>query len=265
MEPREIIDGTLLAVWEHLRLGFFLAWGLTLFFVIFGHTSLLGGLLSITTAMLFGVVLAMLGILCSLTARNVTAALAPTIAFPLLLCIVPPLLTDSLRADVMFIVRVATLIGLGIGFILICWRINVWTVAIWITAMHFAFAGVGQIWSDGGHRNSTPIIGMNPAALTVMTLVDELDNVIERENVNFDGYGYRARLDYSDKAILVTLSEWLALVGTFFCARWWTIRHFDELVGRRELTGSSTWLRSRAKYPAAIPQPAPRVSASGES
>jgi hypothetical protein len=39
MEPREIVDGTLGAVWQHLRQGYFLAWTLSILFVLIGTTS----------------------------------------------------------------------------------------------------------------------------------------------------------------------------------------------------------------------------------
>lgn len=240
MEPREIIDGTLLAVWQHVRLGFFLAWVMLVLFVLIGSASIWNSVLSVTTAMLFGLVIAMLGVLCSLVAKNVTAALVPTIAIPLLLCIGPPLLVETFRQDVMPFIRGATVVALGASLVLVRWKFNVWTAATWFMAMHFAFAGLGQLWSDGGHVNAAPVLGMNPAALTIMTLADELEREVRRNylydggHVTYQNAGLAWHVKLTSKATMIVVSEWLALAATFLWARWWTIRHFDRLVGRRD-------------------------------
>jgi ABC-type transport system involved in multi-copper enzyme maturation permease subunit len=241
LEPQEIVDGTLLAVWQHLRHGYFLAWTLTIIFCLIHPMSFWNSLLSITTAMLFGLVITMLGVLCSLTARNVTAALVPTIAFPLLVCIGPPMLLGAVHEQAVPILRVATLLALGGAFAAVRRQVNVWTVAAWFTAVHFTFAGIGQSWSDGGHQNVVPILGMNPAALTILTVADELMREIGRtvysdiNGPNSTSY-YLRRLLLGEWAYahLVLACEWIALAGTFVWARWWTIRHFDQLVGRRD-------------------------------
>src|SRR5262249_38862815 len=83
MEQRAIVDGTWLAVWEHIRRLYWLPCALCIVFCFLRATTVFGVLCSVFTATLFLALLMLHGIACSLAARTLAGALVAAFLLPL--------------------------------------------------------------------------------------------------------------------------------------------------------------------------------------
>ncbi len=216
LRPQEIVGGTLLAVCHHLRVSFCLAWGLTLFFIMTGASHPVGAIMSAITGTLFCATILMMGTMCSLTARTVPAALVPTFAYPIVMCvgIMFLMLAEEASGPLLWVIAVAFLIGTG-------WWSRRSTSAAAIgcrfIAVHLALACAASFWTwNGGSREEYPIAMMHPAFLTIVLLDDNFGSEIR----------------HLDAWPLAVLLYWTAMVVNLIWARQWMIRQFDRLVGR---------------------------------
>jgi ABC-type transport system involved in multi-copper enzyme maturation permease subunit len=219
LEPRQIIDGTFLAVWQHWRRVFWLPWGLSLLFFLLPHVSGPGLLYSLITATLFCTLLLVHGIACSLTARTVAGALVAAFLFPLLvnlgIVFLMPLF-EQWSGPALWFLMVPFLVG---SWLWMRGRPSVGGVACYFMAMHLVIAQLAVFWTwnglDSRNHFEYPIAAMHPAFLTMTTL--------ERPQQWLDGHQH-------PMAILVCY--WMALIVNIVWARWWLIRNFEWLVER---------------------------------
>ena len=239
---REILDGTLLAVWEHLRRVYWIPWLLSGVFCLTGACRPIGALCSLITGTLFLGVLLLHGVACALTARTVAGALIPTFLFPLLVNLgtIPlimffdgahALLLWPLTADALLVTWQWTLLSAGCA-----------AVGAFLIAAHLALACLGTCWTLGS-EDQYPIAAMHPASLTFMTL----DRSFERYFRDVPWYA-------------IVLTYWAVLVVNFAWARWWLSRHFDRLAGR---AGPPVGRQSRPSEPRPGPLPAEVPVAAG--
>jgi hypothetical protein len=219
LEPRQVIDGTFLAVWQHWRRAFWLPVCLGLLFLLLTSLSPRSLALSLITATLFCTLLLFHGIACSLTARTVPAALVAAFLFPLLVnlgvvCLMP--MFENGAGPALWFLLVPCLLG---SWFWMRRRPSVAGVACFFMAMHLAIAQLAVFWTwngwhDGMHREY-PIAAMHPAFLTITSL--------ERPGQWLDGH---------QNAVAILICYWTALVVNILWARLWLIRHFDWLVER---------------------------------
>jgi len=113
LTPSEIVDGTFCSIWEHLRRIYWLPWAIGILFCLTGATHLPGLLISILTATLFGAVLIVHGIACSLTAKTAPGALVPTVALPLVMIVGLPFLLPIFREEAYHVLWVLAPLALG--------------------------------------------------------------------------------------------------------------------------------------------------------
>jgi ABC-type transport system involved in multi-copper enzyme maturation permease subunit len=212
----EFVDGSIRAVAEHLRRVFWLPLVLTTIFCVFGDPPLVGGICSVMTATLFLLVIVEMGTLCSITARNVGAALLLTIMLPVVMLGGTLLFTafaEEAGGPMIWVLSGLSLIGTRF------WTrrsVSTPAVACHFIAMHLAITSVATFWTYDGHREQFPVGAMHPGFLTLVTL----DDKIERE---FSGHA---------PWFLVVPCYWTALVVNIVWARRWMVRHFDRLVER---------------------------------
>jgi len=226
IEPREFVDGSLRAVWEHIRRIYWLPIVLSAIFV-FGAAPLIGSLCSLVTATLFLLVLLMMGTLCSLTARNAATALALTFMFPIVTLIGTALLTVATEEAAGPTIWVMS--GLFLAATRFWTRRSVSTAAVGshFIAVHFAMTAVASCWTYDARHEAFPMFAMHPGFLTLIPLDPRIDH-------EFRGHA---------PWFLVFPCYWAALVVNLVWARRWMIRHFDRLVGRvqRHPDNSSVW------------------------
>src|SRR5262249_51050113 len=146
LTAKEIVDGTMLAVWEHMRRLFWLAVVLGLFFILTGSSWAPGGICALITGTLVCALIAQHGILCSLSAQTLPAALVPAFAFPLVITAGTPMLLIFEGGS-----GVVLLVG-SIALLLIakyCIRrsLNTATASFYFIAVHLFLACVMTFWT----------------------------------------------------------------------------------------------------------------------
>jgi ABC-type transport system involved in multi-copper enzyme maturation permease subunit len=222
LTPRQIIDGTLLSVWEHVRRSYWLAFVLGLFFCLTGSCTVLGFACSMVTATLFGALIAVHGTACSLTGKTLPGALVPTVLFPLLVIIGPIFLLVIFREGSGPVLWLLSALFLSVTW---CWvrrSCSAAAVGCYFLAVHLVLASLAMCWtwtsrvSPGGY----PISVMNPAYMTIQPLDGDSYNPFPW----FPGLKWYQPLG----------CYWLCLLLNFLWARRWLIRHFERLVERTD-------------------------------
>jgi ABC-type transport system involved in multi-copper enzyme maturation permease subunit len=234
IEPHEFVDGSLRTIWEHIRRIYWLPIVLTGLFCTFGDPEIAGSLCSVITATLFMTVLATLGTVCSLTARNVAVPLLITLALPLITFIGIALLipmVEQAAGPVIWLVS-------GVGLIATrAWtRRSVSTLAVGshFIVVHLAMTSLASCWTFDGRKEIYPVCAMHPGFLTLITL----DPHAQREFHDDVQWPF------------VVLTYWGALAANFLWARRWAIRNFDRMAGRIHSTENPSvieqWLQRLA-------------------
>lgn len=247
LEPREIVDGTLLAVWEHLKRILPLPFLLGTFFVLSGASRPEGVFCSLVTAVLFGLLLVLHGLASSFAARTAPAALVATFLLPLVAIVGITLLIPLCRqaaGPVLWVLSFLCLVGTSLW---IRRQVGPASVACYLVSVYLAVGAVATFWTWEGftrHRHEWPVAAMHPAFLTLVGL----DKHFARE--------FRGHASW----VLVYPFYWGALLVNIVWLRWWLIRHFERLVERTDepiqarlplLERLFPSLRSRAVQPAA--------------
>jgi hypothetical protein len=225
LTPRQMIDGALLSIWEHVRRIYWLPGILGLFFCVTGSTTLLGVCCSIVTATLFCVLLAVHGTACSLTAKTLPGALVPTFLFPLLV-----------NVGIVFLIPIfrqgsGPILWIGSAFLFVAtwfWvrrRTSTAVVAARFIAVHLALASLATLLEvdglDATGREEYPIALINPAYMAIRPLVGE-------------PYGPSAWFPGPFTWFQPLACYWVCLAINIFWARRWLIRHFERLVERTD-------------------------------
>jgi ABC-2 family transporter protein len=239
---RQIVDGTLLAVWEHLRRVYWLPFVLGFFFCLTGASTPVGVLCSLLTATLVLTLIVLYGVACSLAARSVPGALVPTFLVPVFLLVGTLVLMALFRGAHGLALWVLTG-GLLVGSRY--WprrRVSAAAVGTFLLAGHLALACVASGWTFDPDKPEYPLAAMHPGFLTLVTM----DRNYPR--------------DFLGKATCerVLPCYWAALVINLIWARWWVIRNFDRLVGRTEPLPKMA--RPAAPAPPATPEAIPAAS-----
>ena len=224
LEPREIVDGTVLAIWHHLQRIIWLPAVLGFVFCRFGGPPLLGTAASFFTGVLCVFVLVSIGVLCSLTAKTVPSALVPTFVFGFLMCLGLIFLSLIFKEQTGPVLWVACPVFAVASWLWARKIASPAAVACHFIAVHLALVSVVTCWTYDGQSNDFPILAMNPG-FWIMAMLDD------NPRGWFDSFK-AGSIDYS--AWLGLTGYWVALVANLLWARWWMIRHFDRLVGRTQ-------------------------------
>jgi ABC-type transport system involved in multi-copper enzyme maturation permease subunit len=211
LTPAEVVDGTLLSIWEHLKRLYWLPWALGLLFSLTTSISFLGFLCSLVTATLFGAVLIVYGIACSLTARTASSALLPTFVLPLLMLMGIPILEalfGKASGPLLWLLSACLLIG---GRQWVRSIATPATVGCFFIAVHLCLTALATAWTVGSGLQA-----LNPGSLTITPLEPSLWHWSHP----------------SGGPLPVLMCYWIALTVNFVWARTWLIRHFDRLVER---------------------------------
>lgn len=136
LTPQKIIDGTLLSVWEHVRRLYWLPCLLGIFFALTGASNFVGVWCSILTGTLFGALLTVHGIACSLTAKTLPGALVPTFLFPLLVNVGVVFLLPIFRHGAGPVLWIVSAVSLIITRFWVRRRVSAASVGCYFIAMH---------------------------------------------------------------------------------------------------------------------------------
>jgi ABC-type transport system involved in multi-copper enzyme maturation permease subunit len=233
LAPHEIIDGTLIAVWLHLRRWYWLPWVLGGLFVLTGASPVVGVLASLITGTLFLALVAQLGVACSLTARTAAGALVPTIVFPVLMNV------GTLILVAVFEEGSGPVLWIGAGLAIVLarqWALrstSTVAMACYLIALHLALAALTTFWTYNGRDDEYPIAAMLPGFIMLTTLDDH------------------RWFDSHVPAGVLLPAYWTALVVNFLWVRHWLIVNLDRLIDRprrvaADLAGPSPAVRRDA-------------------
>jgi ABC-type transport system involved in multi-copper enzyme maturation permease subunit len=223
---KEIFDGTLLGVWQHLRRIYWLPWFLGLFFCLTGATTPGWLLASTLVVTLFGAVLLVHGTACALMARTMTPALILTFLLPVVVLVGFPLMVAIFRdAAGVVIFVLAVVVRAGTTYLLRR-RANPVIVACHFVATHIILVGFFTWLTLKGTRRSDDVWAFYPAYWLV-TLLEQRPQQVFSHSTPWE---------------LVFWCYLMALVVNVIWARWWAIHNFDRLVGRLDRAG---WRRVR--------------------
>lgn len=222
MTGREIVDGTLLAVWQHVRRIFWLPFVLGLFFCLTGSATPEWVVLSLATATLFGALLLVHGVACALAARTVSVALVATFLFPLMMffgIFIPAAFLREMSGPGLLI--------LGVVLLVVTWFLNrrgahPISVSCHLLAFHLVLVTLATCLSWRFHRDAEDLAKIHPG-FWVITLLEGHPDRVFRNNWNW---------------LPIFLAYLTALGINLVFARYWLIYHFDRLAGRTDSRGA---------------------------
>lgn len=221
LEPFEVFLGTFLAVWRHIKLTYILAIVATGIFIVFGKVTLFNGLLSILIGSLYMSLLILHGMLFSLLSRSVPTSLIAAFAFPLIIVMVVPMMGSMFRSDTVNYLRTLALLAVPLGLLLLLYRKNLFTVALFLTSLHLGLTVLATIWifQKMEYRGERPLIAINGGVQTLMPL---------------DSSPYSPRQQDGELWTTGQVMYTLAVVVNIAFLLWWVCRHYDQLTGRKE-------------------------------
>lgn len=219
--PQQYIDGTLTVVFKHVRAVLMLVCALYLLFFFTQASPPLGLLFSLITGILVMLMLATVGITCSLAADSVPTPLIMTIGFAAFIVVGVPCFFVFEDASV-FIAWLFCLVAFFVTSSVVKRYVSAVTVGLRLAAVHVFLAVICTLPSLVNVRNSELFLFViNPAPMLISVLHQQ-----SRRTEVIPGLGVWWVLPY--------LGYWLAIILTILWARRWAIRDFDRLTGRIE-------------------------------
>jgi ABC-type transport system involved in multi-copper enzyme maturation permease subunit len=215
MTPREIVSGSMLTVWQHMQRLCWLPVFLCLFFVLTGAVRFTDAVFSLMIAGLFLWLLIVHGTACSLSARTLAPALTMTMLLPVLTIAIVPFI------GAMFRDYCGPALGLLVVIFFIVMRITVRrksgaaAVGSYLLAVHLAMIMIATCWTWGEGRNGEPILAINPAVMTILSLSDKPIH-----------YRADSRWEWMQVCYIAALA-----INVLYVRRW-GIRNFDRLTDR---------------------------------
>ena len=251
--PRQVIDGTLLALWQHLRRIYWLPVVLSGFFGLTGASPWAGLFCSLITATLFCALVALYGTVFSLAARTIPGALVPTFIFPVLMNFGVVFLMSVFEGGAGPVLWFLSGVCLIISWIWVRRRASPAAVGTYFIAMHLVLTAIAVCWTwTGQQHREYPIAAAHPGYLALAPLAQGQADWYHGINDSqvfvpapAGGVVYRPgvpgavsrRVD-KEKILLACYSG--ALLVNFVWARWWAIRNFERLVERTDKPAESS-------------------------
>jgi len=221
LTPREIIDGTCLAVWEHVRRLYWLPWVLCLLFCLARASTLIGVCCSLITGTLFLALAVMQGVACSLSARTLAGALVAAFLLPVAAIVGTGMLIGIFEWGNGPALWILCLIGLPVTWFWVRRRLNPASVGCFLTTAHLSLAALFSCWTASRGQHELPIAAMHPGYIVMVTLSDPREYWFGGNHLHW---------------FPVLFWYWSALVLNLAWLRWWLIRHFDRFVERPKQT-----------------------------
>ncbi len=219
LEPWEVIQGTSLACWRHIKKLYLLVIITMVFFTVIGASSITGAITSVvmgTLAIMLGV---LHGIACSLAARSVAGALISSFTFPLVVLILSPMLSGMFRQSGPGIFWTVCALLLPLSWLFFRWKKNAFTVTFFLSMFHLTLASLFTCWVAVGNDHDLPLMSVHPGIHVMLPLIEDRYGPAER-------YGGL----WSTVQVLYATMLMLNMVWLF----WWICRHYEVLSGRKE-------------------------------
>jgi hypothetical protein len=221
----EVIDGTFLAIWEHLRRAFYLPLALTVVFCLIRTSSPIGAVCSVVTAALFLALVVLYGVGCSLCARSVTGGLAAAFVLPFTVVVGSAVLIGLFGNGHATVLWYWGLVYLCVGRVT-RYSPNCWNVCCYLVGVHFALIFASPVWIIADPL-SPAVATAHPGILAIVLMEPHFERAL-----------------HPMPWLLVMASYCLMMAINFVWVRRWIIRHFDELAGRNSAAPGPSKLRA---------------------
>lgn len=220
LEHWEVILGTFLACWRHVKKLYMLLIVMTVFFVLTGKVHLFQALLSLLVGTLLLMLMMLQGIVCSLSARSVATALIAAFAWPAVVMILTPMFYPVFRSGGGPLLWILCLILLPASWLLSCWRKNAFTVAFLQISLHMSLVSLATFYL-GIYDNygEVTILSVHPGFMTLNPMIDVQ-------------YGPAVRYGPIWSAVVILYCT--AVLINMVWLLWWCCRHYEVLSGRQE-------------------------------
>ncbi len=234
----EVVLGTWLAVFEHLKVAYALPAVVALAYVLLFGLPLITALLTWVLGIAFGAVLVALGTTCSLVARQTGQALVPTLALPIVLAIGwPMIVTEDMLwnrgdAESWYFLCCAGVLGTAVmSWALVAVRPTPLRVGVMLISFYqvllLALSPGALILLDGfarSWRTWTDVLSAasNCVGVLVSAVIDSTDT----------HHGIDARIEANLRALIWSGPFLAAAAGYLAWTYFWTTRNFDRLTER---------------------------------
>ena len=233
----EVVLGTWLAVFEHLKVAYALPAVVALAYVLLFGLPLLTALLTWVLGVAFGAVLVALGTTCSLVARQTGQSLVPSLALPIVLAIGWPMIVvgdmpwNQGDAETWYLLCCAGVLGTVVmSWALVAvrptaFRVGVMSISFYQLLLILLTPVVLAVSDSEFVSDRYPTIGLTMASNCVAVLVGAVVDGVGNSNAAYESMA----------------TMWLLVwCGPFFAAAagyltwtyFWTTRNFDRLTGR---------------------------------
>lgn len=246
LEAHEVILGTFLSVWRHVKKVYLLIITVMLLFVVAGQITLSHAVLSIFLGTLAMMVFVLHGIACSLVARSVAGALFGCFSLPVVTIILVPMIFEMFQEDSLKILLIFSMLLFPLTCLL-AWRgRNVFTVSILSISIHLLLVSLCTCWMVDNSRNQRidSIFCINPAMMMLIPL--------DRSTYEYSLPNQISRI-YPGLTVMYVTALALHLIWLF----WWLCSNYETLSGRHEkVRGSrkkSVQIKRQRKTVAATP------------
>jgi ABC-type transport system involved in multi-copper enzyme maturation permease subunit len=234
MTAREIINGGVLTIWQHMQRLYWLPCFLCLFFLVTEAAWLPGVIWSLVIATLFLLLLIHHGTACSLSARSMPPALTLTLLFPVLTVAIVPFIGALFREACGPALGVLSVVALVVTRRIVRRKSGAAAVGSYLLAVHLTLVLLATCWTWFEGRHGKPILAIHPGAMTIIAL--DRDAKIHGEFHELEA---------------MQICYVAALAVNLVYLRRWLIRNFDRLADR---------CGDRPQPPINRPQPAPEAT-----
>jgi ABC-2 type transport system permease protein len=220
MRPLEVIWGTFLAVWRHIKKLYLLVLSANLLFVLTGQIYLSAALVSVIIGTLAVSLFILESIISSLVARTVAGGLTAAFALPLIVLLFFPILGAMARQESASLYISLTVILLVLSLVIrLFWR-STFTLMLLMLAMHMVFLILFTVWVVTVRDNEMPVVAIHAGFQTL--------EILERND--YGSQRYRQEMWHFAKFMFCA-----ATVCNILWLLWWVRWNYEVLCGRKEI------------------------------
>ncbi|MBL8823863.1 MAG: ABC transporter permease subunit [Planctomycetia bacterium] len=223
LEAHEVIFGTFLSVWRHVKKVYLLIITVMLLFVLADQVTFSNAVLSIFMGTLVTMGFVLHGITCSLVARSVTGALFAGFSLPVVTVILVPMVFGMFREDGLMTLWLLCMLLLPLAWLLTLWTRHAFTVSLLSIQVHLFLVCLCSCWIMGNSRNPyfDSISFIHPAMMTLIPL--------DRSTYEYSMRNQLSRF-YPVLTVMYATGLALHLIWLF----WWLCKNYETLSGRHE-------------------------------
>lgn len=227
LKAREVLDGTLLAVLQHVKWALPIPVILSVLFWLVGATGWLALLVSLVTGMLYFAMIVLHGVVASLPARSAPQALIPTFLLPVLMIVGLPIAIVMFEEESAPLVWVLAAAALPATWYWVRSTHSAAATGAFLAAVHLGLMLLASCWNFAPGQEEFPLVTTNPGYWIIAPL--EMDrNYSAYRALNSYYHWYRGAWGWPAAVGLF----WAALLADLVLVRAWCLWKFNRLADR---------------------------------